>query len=152
VSAPAVLQRRGIGASHSNLQASAELSHAGTTHPEIKWKQPSAHPFTSIAMSDAGSLPDLENDSPNQNTYQDATASSDTMNNVCVIGAGISGLRCVDILLQHNIRVTVLEARDRIGGRARTSLSNYIQLGSLTSLRFTRAASWATQWICAYFG
>ncbi|WEW56833.1 hypothetical protein PRK78_002288 [Emydomyces testavorans] len=36
---------------------------------------------------------------------------------VGVIGAGLAGLRCADILLQKGIRVTILEARDRIGGR-----------------------------------
>lgn len=34
-----------------------------------------------------------------------------------VIGGGISGLRCADILIQNGARVTILEARDRIGGR-----------------------------------
>ena len=36
-----------------------------------------------------------------------------------IIGAGLSGLRCADILLQNGARVTILEARDRIGGRVR---------------------------------
>jgi monoamine oxidase len=36
---------------------------------------------------------------------------------VGVIGAGLSGLRCADILIQNGARVTILEARDRIGGR-----------------------------------
>lgn len=36
---------------------------------------------------------------------------------ICVIGAGVAGLRCADILLQNGFEVTVLEARDRIGGR-----------------------------------
>lgn len=36
---------------------------------------------------------------------------------VGVIGAGISGLRCADILGQNGAKVTILEARDRIGGR-----------------------------------
>ncbi|KAK0736354.1 hypothetical protein B0T21DRAFT_366762 [Apiosordaria backusii] len=36
---------------------------------------------------------------------------------VCIIGAGISGLRCADILLSRGFKVTILEARDRIGGR-----------------------------------
>ncbi|OAA59126.1 Amine oxidase [Niveomyces insectorum RCEF 264] len=34
-----------------------------------------------------------------------------------VVGAGIAGLRCADILLQHGFRVTVLEGRHRLGGR-----------------------------------
>lgn len=36
---------------------------------------------------------------------------------VGVIGAGFSGLRCADILLQHGFQVTILEGRNRIGGR-----------------------------------
>ncbi|UPL01567.1 hypothetical protein LCI18_012501 [Fusarium solani-melongenae] len=36
---------------------------------------------------------------------------------VAVVGAGLSGLRCADILLQHGFRVTIIEARNRVGGR-----------------------------------
>lgn len=39
---------------------------------------------------------------------------------VGIIGAGISGLRCADILTQNGAKVTILEARDRIGGRVRS--------------------------------
>ncbi|TVY84548.1 putative polyamine oxidase [Lachnellula suecica] len=34
-----------------------------------------------------------------------------------IVGAGISGLRCADVLLQNGFDVTILEGRDRIGGR-----------------------------------
>ncbi|KAH8893477.1 FAD/NAD(P)-binding domain-containing protein [Thozetella sp. PMI_491] len=34
-----------------------------------------------------------------------------------VIGAGLAGLRCADVLLGLGFQVTILEARDRIGGR-----------------------------------
>ncbi|KAL1839998.1 hypothetical protein VTK73DRAFT_3872 [Phialemonium thermophilum] len=36
---------------------------------------------------------------------------------VCVVGAGMAGLRCASVLLERGARVTILEARDRIGGR-----------------------------------
>ncbi|PCH06605.1 Amine oxidase [Penicillium occitanis (nom. inval.)] len=36
---------------------------------------------------------------------------------VGIIGAGVSGLRCADILAQNGAKVTILEARNRIGGR-----------------------------------
>lgn len=36
---------------------------------------------------------------------------------VAVIGAGVAGLRAADRLLQHDVDITVLEARDRVGGR-----------------------------------
>lgn len=38
---------------------------------------------------------------------------------VGVIGAGLSGLRCADLLIRNGVQVTILEARDRIGGRVR---------------------------------
>ena len=36
---------------------------------------------------------------------------------VCIIGAGISGLRCAEVLTQQGLKVTILEGRNRIGGR-----------------------------------
>ena len=36
---------------------------------------------------------------------------------VGIIGAGLSGLRCADVLIQKGCKVTILEGRDRIGGR-----------------------------------
>ena len=36
---------------------------------------------------------------------------------VCVIGAGVSGLRAAGLLAAAGLEVTILEARDRIGGR-----------------------------------
>ncbi|KAK0107359.1 hypothetical protein ONS95_004052 [Cadophora gregata] len=46
---------------------------------------------------------------------------------VCVVGvgAGVAGLRCADLLLRHGFAVTILEGRDRIGGRVtQTKLSS----------------------------
>src|SRR5690625_2135573 len=40
---------------------------------------------------------------------------------VAVIGAGIGGLSCAEALANSSTRVTVLEARDQIGGRIRTA-------------------------------
>jgi NADPH-dependent 2,4-dienoyl-CoA reductase/sulfur reductase-like enzyme len=36
---------------------------------------------------------------------------------VCIVGAGLAGLRCAEVLIQGGIEVTILEARDRLGGR-----------------------------------
>jgi NADPH-dependent 2,4-dienoyl-CoA reductase/sulfur reductase-like enzyme len=42
---------------------------------------------------------------------------------VCIIGAGLAGLRCADILLQQGVKVTIFEARNRIGGRVSVSFT-----------------------------
>jgi len=36
---------------------------------------------------------------------------------VGIVGAGFAGLRCADVLLQHGVKVTIFEARNRLGGR-----------------------------------
>ncbi|KAL0935684.1 flavin-containing amine oxidoreductase [Colletotrichum truncatum] len=36
---------------------------------------------------------------------------------IAVVGAGLAGLRCADILIQNGFQVTIIEARNRIGGR-----------------------------------
>ncbi|KAL9611462.1 MAG: hypothetical protein Q9167_003899 [Letrouitia subvulpina] len=36
---------------------------------------------------------------------------------VCVIGAGMAGLRCAQVLTERGLKVTIFEARDRTGGR-----------------------------------
>lgn len=36
---------------------------------------------------------------------------------VGIVGAGFAGLRCADVLLQHGAKVTIFEARNRLGGR-----------------------------------
>ncbi|KAI1120695.1 FAD/NAD(P)-binding domain-containing protein [Nemania abortiva] len=45
------------------------------------------------------------------------SAAVDKRPHIGIVGAGVSGLRCADILLLHGFKVTILEARDRIGGR-----------------------------------
>ena len=42
---------------------------------------------------------------------------------VCVVGAGVAGLRCAKVLLDCGVKVTILEARDRVGGRVRSHIS-----------------------------
>lgn len=36
---------------------------------------------------------------------------------VGIVGAGLAGLRCAEILISEGVKVTILEARDRLGGR-----------------------------------
>ncbi|OLN86370.1 putative polyamine oxidase 4 [Colletotrichum chlorophyti] len=36
---------------------------------------------------------------------------------IAIIGAGLAGLRCADILIQHGLLVTIIEGRERLGGR-----------------------------------
>jgi len=48
---------------------------------------------------------------------QASTMASSKIRHVAVIGAGIAGLRCSDVLARNGVKVTLFEARDRIGGR-----------------------------------
>ena len=36
---------------------------------------------------------------------------------VGIVGAGFAGLRCADVLMAHGHKVTIFEARNRVGGR-----------------------------------
>ncbi|KAK3327107.1 hypothetical protein B0T19DRAFT_152707 [Cercophora scortea] len=50
-----------------------------------------------------------------------------------VIGAGVSGLRAADLLLRHGFQVTILEARNRLGGRVhqeRLPNGHFIDIGA----------------------
>lgn len=48
-----------------------------------------------------------------------------------IVGAGLAGLRCADVLLQQGFKVTLFDARDRIGGRVAQSnhLGHLVDLG-----------------------
>ncbi|MCJ1287411.1 hypothetical protein MMC26_006760 [Xylographa opegraphella] len=51
---------------------------------------------------------------------------------VCVVGAGFSGLRCAEVLSEKGIKVTILEGRDRIGGRVHQDnhLGHLVDMGA----------------------
>lgn len=36
---------------------------------------------------------------------------------ICIVGAGMAGLRCAHVLVEKGMKVMILEGRDRIGGR-----------------------------------
>jgi monoamine oxidase len=47
---------------------------------------------------------------------------------VCVVGAGISGLRCAEHLIRHGMKVTIIEARNRVGGRVGQYIYSKLQI------------------------
>ena len=51
------------------------------------------------------------------NRMQSLKHAASKVPNIAVVGAGVAGLRCADVLLQAGAQVTIFEARDRIGGR-----------------------------------
>ena len=46
---------------------------------------------------------------------------------VCVVGAGVAGLRAADVLSRNGAQVTILEARDRVGGRVSEDIAKYVR-------------------------
>ncbi|KAF2278722.1 amine oxidase [Westerdykella ornata] len=77
--------------------------------------------------SDPGIITRMQRDlssSPHQSDSPGAESDSSMLRraagkspHVCIVGAGVAGLRCADVLLQHGAKVTMIEGRDRIGGR-----------------------------------
>jgi NADPH-dependent glutamate synthase beta subunit-like oxidoreductase len=71
----------------------------------------------------SGSTADMSKIATDLNASQARSASSVTggsrrrPNHVGIIGAGVAGLRCAEVLLKHGVKVTMLEARGRLGGR-----------------------------------
>ena len=54
---------------------------------------------------------------PSDQRYRQLRRDKKEKLHVGVIGAGFAGLRCAEILIEAGAQVTILEARDRIGGR-----------------------------------
>lgn len=52
-----------------------------------------------------------------RNRARTSYAETPTTPYICIIGAGLAGLRCAEILASGGAKVTILEGRDRIGGR-----------------------------------
>ena len=69
-----------------------------------------------------------------------------------IIGAGISGLRAADVLLQKGFRVTILEARDRIGGRVGlyTDGPGVLVEWADNAIRYARVINLDILWICMW--
>jgi len=79
--------------------------------------------FRSPSMSRIGK--DLSNGphTPILRAQDDASSTAprasrpDKIPHVCVVGAGMAGLRCAEVLIKNGVKVTILEGRDRLGGR-----------------------------------
>lgn len=55
---------------------------------------------------------------------------------VCIVGAGMAGLRCAELLIRGGLSVTIFEARDRIGGRVSSFRSTNMELIDSVSSKF----------------
>jgi NADPH-dependent 2,4-dienoyl-CoA reductase/sulfur reductase-like enzyme len=73
---------------------------------------------TSRILQDLHSRKNYANQNVHHKTMlKSAMAKSKHAIHVGIVGAGFAGLRCADVLLQHGVKVTIFEARNRLGGR-----------------------------------
>jgi monoamine oxidase len=81
-------------------------------HFESRTAAPNRREVLKVALAAAGGLLSLE--------YGQAAEVKASLPRVVVIGAGCAGLACADELAAAGYAVTVVEARDRVGGRVMT--------------------------------
>ncbi|KAI9697801.1 MAG: hypothetical protein M1836_004477 [Candelina mexicana] len=76
-------------------------------------------------------MPSTSPSSAGGTMLQTARIAAGIVPHVCVIGAGIAGLRCAEALIQRGMKVTLMEGRNRIGGRMHQSdhLGHVVDLG-----------------------
>lgn len=67
---------------------------------------------------------DDQNVNPKDMLKSAAMAASKQAVSVGIVGAGFAGLRCADVLLKRGVKVTIFEARNRVGGRVGQSLKS----------------------------
>ena len=85
-----------------------------------------ALPLLIVEQDDSGTIrpepipPDFESSTVNKSAPSAAP-------HICIVGAGIAGLKCAEILLTHGIKVTILEARNRIGGRVLSRIRSPVE-------------------------
>ena len=76
-----------------------------------------SHPFFNLPSS----LPFLNSMNGVAKTMVQRVLPKGKVPHVCVVGAGVAGLRCAQVLSEKGLKVTILEGRDRIGGRVSSS-------------------------------
>ncbi|KAI6854007.1 hypothetical protein D0864_04597 [Hortaea werneckii] len=64
---------------------------------------------------------ETQNESQSPRDMLRAATSKARQIHVGIVGAGLAGLRCADVLLQNGCKVTMFEARNRLGGRVAQS-------------------------------
>ena len=69
------------------------------------------------------------------------------MPHVCVVGAGMAGLKAADVLTKKGIKVTMFEGRDRVGGRV-GQFEPLIKWRELSEDRFIKVLILSTLQIC----
>jgi heterodisulfide reductase subunit A-like polyferredoxin len=92
------------------MEAKAHSRETYKTDGKVSWMEQDLLDYSSDLRSSYKSSPTSEK---NNAILRDKRKNL----HVCVVGAGFAGLRCVDMLIEGGVKVTVLEARNRIGGR-----------------------------------
>ncbi|KAL1297383.1 hypothetical protein AAFC00_004922 [Neodothiora populina] len=84
-----------------------------------------------MAIPNGLSSSDQDSDTQSRDMLRNAVAKGTRKLHVGIVGAGFAGLRCADVLLSRGHKVTIFEAKGRVGGRVGQSkhLGHAVDLG-----------------------
>ena len=78
-------------------------------------------------LSCSGNFKSSFNDQPSSMTHPSPSSETSQRPRVGIVGAGLAGLRCAEVLINEGVEVTILEARNRIGGRVSSHLGDCVR-------------------------
>ncbi len=121
--AAAIRRRLKNGSSLTGSSASSDIT-INTSSNRSSRKTSSATSVSSIS--------NMSPTRPSDDMTRERTHSPNQVPHICVVGAGMAGLKTADVLASRGFDVTILEGRDRIGGR----VSSFVLFSSLIMARY----------------
>ena len=108
--------------SETRLTAASSTRMEGKAHSRRDYSPAGRMSRTERDMSSCSLDIEISSERPTSNMIRHLLPKSRTARkpHVCIVGAGMAGIRCAQVMMEKGAKVTVFEGRDRIGGRVRS--------------------------------